>query len=290
MAYPESPVQPLSCLEGQANGRLGNAILVRIPGQLGGATITLCPPAARSWRAMAGVARAAGHVLKTSLTWQSYRSYAEQVAVFRDHYTLTRLPGRPTRNWQGQTYYLRPGKSTAAVPGTSKHGWARAVDTGEERDGDPGSEPLDNATLQWLIANARLFGFSWEIQSEPWHLIYFAGDTPPLAVRTWEAQRAPFPPPKPPTLPPTPPEDDDDMAAPYALWRFSDSPRVYCVSADDVTARHVGDPEGLKFSAAKLRLGGYDATVHVIDVANPAHEQQERWLRELLADAKVPTV
>ena len=37
--------------------------------------------------------------------------------------------------------------------------------------------------LNWLIANVRKFGFSWEVvPEEPWHLRYTEGDNPPPAV------------------------------------------------------------------------------------------------------------
>jgi hypothetical protein len=39
--------------------------------------------------------------------------------------------------------------------------------------------------LEWLLANADWFGFSWELQSEPWHLRYYVGDRVPLKVQHW---------------------------------------------------------------------------------------------------------
>jgi hypothetical protein len=40
--------------------------------------------------------------------------------------------------------------------------------------------------LNWMIANVKKFGFSWEVvPSEPWHLRYVDGDTPPAAVVEW---------------------------------------------------------------------------------------------------------
>jgi hypothetical protein len=76
------------------------------------------------------------------------------------------------------------------VPGTSNHGWALAVDTGEERDNDAGTESLDAGTLNWLLAHALDFGWSWELQSEPWHLRCFVGDAIPAAVLAHERGEA----------------------------------------------------------------------------------------------------
>ena len=48
--------------------------------------------------------------------------------------------------------------------------------------------------LNWLIANVKDFGFSWEVvPSEPWHLRYVCGDTPPPAVVAFGGEAAPAP-------------------------------------------------------------------------------------------------
>ncbi len=79
----------------------------------------------------------------------SYRSYGEQVSVYE------RKPG------------------LAATPGTSEHGWGKAVDFcgGVQRYGSDG--------YQWMKANAGRFGFfhpSWAEpgggRPEPWHWEY----------------------------------------------------------------------------------------------------------------------
>ena len=36
--------------------------------------------------------------------------------------------------------------------------------------------------LKWLLDNEDRFGFSHEVQSEPWHIRYVAGDNVPVAV------------------------------------------------------------------------------------------------------------
>jgi len=41
--------------------------------------------------------------------------------------------------------------------------------------------------LDWMLQNIEKFGFSWEVQSEPWHIRYCAGDNIPQAVLDFEA-------------------------------------------------------------------------------------------------------
>ena len=47
-------------------------------------------------------------------------------------------------------------------------------------------------TLDWLVANVKDFGFSWEVvPEEPWHLRYVAGDAIPPKVAEWLVRTAP---------------------------------------------------------------------------------------------------
>lgn len=102
----------------------------------------LRPDAAAAFNAMsAAYARAFGSGLCVS---DSYRSYAQQAAVFRQ----------------------RP--SLAAVPGTSNHGWGLAVDLG------CGVQYSRSAQYRWMAANAGQFGWvhpEWASHDpfEPWH-------------------------------------------------------------------------------------------------------------------------
>ena len=64
-----------------------------------------------------------------------------------------------------------------ATPGKSQHNLGLAVDV------HSASEPK---RLNWLIANVKEFGFSWEVvPSEPWHIRYVCGDNPPPTVKAW---------------------------------------------------------------------------------------------------------
>lgn len=186
MTLPIRPVKRPLCLLGQQNGRIPDTLLERIPGLAGGPTVRLVEPAARAWRAMTAAAADAGVILKATSMSDSFRPYFVQERIFRERYTTTPLSARPSRRWDGRRWYQKPGTAAAAVPGTSNHGWALAVDTGGERDGDAGTEPIDEHTLGWLLEHAEDFGWSWELQSEPWHLRYFAGDDIPNAVLAHE--------------------------------------------------------------------------------------------------------
>lgn len=217
MAFPVVQVRRPAVLSGQLNGKLDPKILVTVPGQAGGLDLLLVSPAARAWKALAAAALKAGHVLKPSGAWCSYRPYDEQVRIFLQRYQTTPIrmgDGKyHTRTWNGRTYYQKPGTAAAAVPGTSNHGWAITVDAGEERDSDAAAEPLDNATLAWLLANEQRFGWSHEIQTEPWHIRYWSGDQIPKAVLDYERSLHPTPAPAPSE------EDEDDMAAAYIYFK-----------------------------------------------------------------------
>jgi LAS superfamily LD-carboxypeptidase LdcB len=111
----------------------------------------------------------------------TYRTYQEQVALFTSRYTMTPLPGRPSKVWEGRRWWQKPNTAIAAVPGTSNHGLGIAVDIADA-SGD---------RLDWLEANALTYGFSWEFTSgaEPWHIRYYRGDDIPPAVADWKNAR-----------------------------------------------------------------------------------------------------
>jgi LAS superfamily LD-carboxypeptidase LdcB len=83
------------------------------------------------------------------------------------------------RIYQGKLWYLKKGMAPMAVPGTSNHNWGIAIDIAN----------ASGKRLDWLLANADKFGFSWELQSEPWHLRYVCGDAVPEAVKDWLANK-----------------------------------------------------------------------------------------------------
>lgn len=215
-------------LAGRQNGQLPDSILHTTPGQAAGPDVRLVAPAARAWRALCAAALSAGHILKATSLYDSYRPYNVQEAIFRARYSSTRIAGADTRFWQGRTWWQKPGTATAAVPGTSNHGLGLAVDIGDELDGDAGTEAIDTATVNWLVVNAARFGFSAELQSEPWHWRYYPGDTIPTAVLVYEYPRTP--------------EQEKPMPDLLILDTHGDPGKVYARYADGHTV-HLGPTE-----------------------------------------------
>lgn len=78
--------------------------------------------------------------------------------------------------------------ATAAVPGTSNHGWALAFDVAFDTDPSDGLGPDDAAAItghpQWRVFMGLVLecGFSWELDEEPWHIRWVVGDNIPQAV------------------------------------------------------------------------------------------------------------
>ncbi len=141
--------------------------------------------AARAWTTMRSAAHGEGVALNPKFVPNAYRALTEQERLFRERYRAEdtvegnrlRIQGRPHRVWHGKRWYQRPNTAVAAVPGTSNHGWGLAVD-------------VDSVELEgrrsWLERNAQRFGFSWELQSEPWHIRYVRGESLPRAVLAGE--------------------------------------------------------------------------------------------------------
>lgn len=189
MRYPIAPVVRPSDLTGTTNGKLPSNLLTPVkPNE----KWQMHHVAARAWEAMRSEAWKDG--IKLSVSGNPYRSYDRQAELFNQRYTSTFTPGVNTqqdqRVWNGKRYYKRLGVAAVAVPGTSNHGWGLAVDTAIDADGDLGFEwppkSIDQNTINWLLANAAKYGFSWELQSEPWHLRYVAGNNVPQAVLDFE--------------------------------------------------------------------------------------------------------
>jgi LAS superfamily LD-carboxypeptidase LdcB len=205
MSLPIVAVVRPSDLTGVTNGMLPAEVLVSLPLPQT-STGRVHRLAGQAWQAFAYevFTRFAVELTATSGP-DTYRSYAAQEALFRARYTTDVLPGRPAKVWQGQMWYLKPGMAMAATPGTSNHGWGLAVDTAIWRDGKVIGITADTPAWTWMQAHAHEYGLSWEAQSEPWHLRYFAGDRVPAAVEAWLNPPVVIPPPvidPPPTDPP----------------------------------------------------------------------------------------
>jgi hypothetical protein len=161
-----------SDLKGVEPGKLTPAQLVSIPG--GGKLHRL---AAQAWLAMVAKAKAEGVELKPTSAGDTYRSYESQKAGFLQRYQLEPTGTNSTKTFEGKTWHLKKGMAMLATPGKSQHNLGIAVDI------HSASEPK---RLNWLIANVKDFGWSWEVvPSEPWHIRYVAGDAVPAAVQAW---------------------------------------------------------------------------------------------------------
>ncbi len=174
---------PSSELNGIANGKLPKHLLK--PCGIG--RFQMSPTAARAMRALVAAAEAQGIKVRATGT---YRSYAQQEALFRSRYTRERLEGRPWKVWNGETWWQLPRTAMASTPGKSNHGLGLACDLAEERDGDLQPESVSPKFLRWLVANAHRYGFYNEVgvEKEPWHWTYHTGDKVPQAVLDYEAR------------------------------------------------------------------------------------------------------
>jgi len=201
-SLPVSAITLPSDLGGTTNGKLDGSLLVDMQLSPWGAKTRMHHTAARVFTAFFADVKTRFNV---SLTCTSiadcYRSYDQQVATFLSRYTTTELPGRPTKKWNGVTYWQKPGTAMAATPGTSNHGWALAMDTAIlTPTGQVVSITSNTGAWAWILDNADEYGLSWEAQSEPWHIRFNDGDTVPAIVLAYEHST-------------DPPLEEDDMAA-----------------------------------------------------------------------------
>jgi hypothetical protein len=113
----------------------------------------------------------------------SFASWMDGAAVYPETSSFTApLPGPPRiescyrtyemQEWWRNFYCFFGSCDFAAVPGTSVHGWGRAVDFQD----NAGKLTFDSAGYRWLQANAWRWGFvhpAWAepggSSPEPWH-------------------------------------------------------------------------------------------------------------------------
>lgn len=273
MDLPTVSVKMPASLAGQQNGKLPASLLVQ-PGFPGRPLARMHTLAAEAWSVMArDVKNQFQEVLSVTSTPDAYRTYAQQQTTFLARYTTTRLPGRPTKIWNGVTYWQKPGTAMAATPGTSNHGWGLAADTCLWRDNQPVAITANWPMFSWLLLNAFRYGLSWESDAEPWHLRYWAGDNVPAAVR-----------------PPAPPPITGDDEEVFIQFARSINPNlgpgeVFAIYTNGTKIWQIND--GTLTAAQNLAaLGGKDATIHdypdmtlfgalgqVIGLNAPGHDQ-----------------
>ena len=159
-------------LKGIEPGKLPANLLRAVPG--GGKMHWI---AACAWTAMVERAKSEGVELKPTSLGDLYREYESQKRGFLQRYQLQPIKGSSTKTFEGKTWYLKKGYAMLATPGKSQHNLGLAVDV--HSAGEP-------KRLNWLIANVKEFGFSWEVvPSEPWHIRYVCGDNVPPTVKAW---------------------------------------------------------------------------------------------------------
>jgi len=91
--------------------------------------------AALTWqRIVADVEREYGWTPTPSPGASGYRTLAQQETLFQQRYSTIFSEGdrnlAHAKTWQGKTWWLRPGVAPAATPGTSNHGYGKAMDVG----------------------------------------------------------------------------------------------------------------------------------------------------------------
>lgn len=172
--------------------------------------------AARAYQAM--YAKAKSHAVDLAIT-DGYRPYTTQERLFRERYRDSYNPFATTTSrkfWRDRWWYKRWGVATAAVPGSSNHGWGLAVDV---HSAGLGSQAKPGPKLRWLDEYAEDYGFSWElIPEEPWHLRYWRGDDIPAPVLAYEASIGRLPDPLPIV------SEEDDM---YFVKAGADIHQIY---------------------------------------------------------------
>lgn len=154
----------------QENGKLSLSTLTRL--SVGGYLTTAAANSFERLR-LAG-ARDGVNVTITS-TADAYREYAIQERIFTERYLPTYTeyaPGKvDKRYWQGRYWFRRAGTAAAAVPGTSNHGWAIAIDIANVGG-------FNSTFYRWLSNNAPALGWSNDegrSVGEAWHWTYKSG-------------------------------------------------------------------------------------------------------------------
>ena len=156
-----------SNLVGVEAGKLPSTLLIKVAG--GG---FLHPKAAKAWNALVAKATADGIELKPTSAGDLYRSYEVQKRGFLSRYQIDPIQGAKTRKFEGKTWYLKKGNAPMATPGSSNHNLGIAIDVAN----------ANGKVLQWMKANIEAYGFSWELQEEPWHIRLVCGDNLPAIV------------------------------------------------------------------------------------------------------------
>jgi hypothetical protein len=186
VTLPIAPVKLPADLAGQPNGQIDKTLLTDV-----GPQGMLHHTAARAWLAI--VADAAKNGLPLTYTYGgTYRTLTQQTLLFESRYSPSGTGGG-CKTYKGQQWCKKSSNlATAAVPGTSNHGIGLAVDSAAGTSPANATGISSHPKWAWFRANAERYGFSWELQSEPWHIRYVTGDTIPQAVLDYETPNPPL--------------------------------------------------------------------------------------------------
>jgi len=151
--------------------------------------------AALGWSALQELARRENLTL---VHVGDYRPYEQQLALFKQRmkpFPNAKSATQTTRKFNNEVWYLHSG-APVATPATSNHGWGLAIDaalklkSGEVVAITTKPKIAKRSGLEFLLEYAEPCGFSWELQSEPWHIRWVVGDKVPSMVLDLLASRA----------------------------------------------------------------------------------------------------
>lgn len=214
--------------------------------------------AAASWeRVRSGVLAKFGWLPTLSPGVTAYRSLSQQESLFRQYYTIIPLKGRPSKVWNGQTWWQRPGFPQAATPGTSNHGWGNAVDV-------TGLGALGSTRQVQFLNVARAHG--WDNNegasiSEPWHMVYKVANDRHLTGTT---------------TPPAPLEEDDMAGEGPAILAAVQAMQATMQNVEQI----VGVNGGGGIAAAVLNVGTEVKNTHA-DLLTSINEQRAGFIQVL---------
>lgn len=151
-----------------ANGKIPYSAMTAL--STGGHLLAAAAAAFEVWRIQAA---RAGYDLRPTSSSDTFRPYDVQERIFRDRYRAGNFRGQAgfttdVRTWNGQPWTRRAGTAAAAVPGTSNHGKALAVDI-------KNAGAFGGPFHAWMSRTGPALGWSnteGRSVNEPWHWVH----------------------------------------------------------------------------------------------------------------------
>lgn len=147
--------------------------------------------------------------------------------------------------------------ATAAVPGTSNHGFGLALDVAQEYDADTAPDSITEAFVGWLCLYGPKFGIYASLTSEKWHWQYIRGDALPQPVLDYEGGSG---------------NEEGDMDLIDRTQRLFDSRPVTAYTGDPVAPNQVLD----------LSVPNHDGATAAIINVTATETQAGGWLSKRL--------